>query len=154
MTDISIPHNTPAIDKSEKLNNRLVWVVAVIAILTLLGVIAVLGLRFSDASKQSTTQHGVDAVVSNSERQDCARAYSAIFTDVDREQRIAASDGQVTLGKYLIGDPTITPDVLSAVGARVTAANQAVKDLPKTSTAVDHGFTLNGKTYPPCPVVK
>jgi len=122
-------------------------VVAVVAIL----IFSVVNLiqRTRDSAKQSTTHTPVDAVVKNAQRTDCSRRYTALFTDIDREQRVAAAEGQTTLGRFLIGGPAITSAVLKDVGARLDKANTALKNLPATDDAVNNGFTLDGKTYPP-----
>lgn len=152
--NVTAPENTPAIDRAEKHNSWLLKGIAAGVLVLVLAMAVTFYLRGRDSAKQSTTQHSVNAIVQSTRREDCARYYGGLFTDVDRAQRIAAADGQIALGKYLIGDPSITPEVLKAAGTAVTKANTEVKALPSVNDAVNHGFTLDGKTYPPCPTVK
>ncbi len=153
LSDAATPENTPAIDKAEKRNSYLLRFIATMVVALSVAAVVTLIVSYGGSAKQSTTEHAVQAVLADNARRDCVTAYNSVFTDVDRKQRIAASDGQVALGKYIIGDPTITPDALKAIGKEVTDANTELKNLPLLSTAVARGFSLAGKTYPPCPVV-
>ncbi len=154
LAEAAVPENTPAIDKAQKRNDWLLRFIATAVVALSVAAVVTLVLSYGGSAKQTTTQHSVEAVIASNARRDCVTKYNSLFTDVDRKQRIAASDGQVVLGKYIIGDPTITPEVLKKTGTEVTDANLALQKLPMLSEAVDEGFTLDGKSYPPCPVVQ
>ncbi len=152
--NLAVPTNTPAIDKAETTNRRLLWVIAIAVVVVVVGVAAVLIFRFKDSAKQSTTQHGVDAITASIARQDCARVYSSDRGAVVEKAGAIERQSNIDFAGYLLSAPGISTDTLQKNQADLEAANKAVLALPLLSDMVDRGYTLNGVHHPPCPMVK
>lgn len=151
-TEIPVPANTPAIVKAERANDRWVKLALTISMLTLLGVVATLWLRFGDAAKQSTTQHAATAILQSGERADCRTAYNSDRNVVIEHAQIVERQNVSAFGGYLLSQGVSTADLVKNKAA-LDAANKAVADLPTLNDMVDHGYTLGGVTHPPCPKV-
>lgn len=83
-------------------------------------------------------------------RDDCrARIESRFAHVVQQRDAIGWSAIPKIIGLH-VGD---TSD-LTTTGMALEKANAAVLALPAIEDAVDHGYTLDGKHYPPCPTVK
>lgn len=121
-------------------------VVSVVA-LALVGVLSAATFSAADRSSQA------------SDRTDCRSKYSALFQQKRDQRDNLDADLNAQLGQALLNSQTGARPQAEEV-ARYTkthdeldAAVKAVDALPRIDVAADHGFTLDGKSYPACPNV-
>jgi hypothetical protein len=101
-----------------------------------------------------------------SERQDCARRYSSLlgqkrdvvlFDSAEQSSQLGtALFNQTTKGQRPTDADITRFGVISAMlsrGLDVASGRNGHPKLPTTDQAVDHGMTLDGNHYPPCPKV-
>jgi uncharacterized membrane protein len=148
---IPVPENTPAIERAEKVHGRLVKLVLLVVIVTAVGVGASLWFRFSDSAKQSTTQQAANSILASIERQDCSRSYSSDRTEITEKAAALERQSNIDFAGYLLSAPGISTATLQTNKAALEKANDAVLALPTLADMVDHGYTLNGVSHPPCP---
>lgn len=151
--NLPLPETTPAIAREERKRNLLNWITLGIILFTAVGVAATLYFRWGDSAQQSTTQHGVEAVVQSAKRADCRTQYNSDRSQVLEHAAIVERENVATFGSYLLGQG-VTVDELAKNKAALDDANKAVAGLPALNNMVDKGYTLNGVKHPPCPVVR
>jgi len=90
-------------------------------------------------------------------RADCRSAYNADFTEVIRARDDLKLELDSQFYAALLGSAQgrqSSPEdiaLFAATKTKLDTARDAVRALPKLDAAVDHGYTLNGETHPPCP---